>query len=138
MLLRIEDTDQNRFVPGAEAYILEALKWVGIEIDEGMGAGGPHAPYRQSERKPLYRDYAEALIANGKAYYAFDTTDELDAMRQTFESQGSAFQYNAITRTRLKNSLTLSADEVQAKLAAGEPYVIRLKVPAKEDRKSVV
>ncbi|MBO9639718.1 MAG: glutamate--tRNA ligase [Siphonobacter aquaeclarae] len=133
MLLRIEDTDQNRFVPGAEAYILEALKWVGIEIDEGMGAGGPHEPYRQSERKPLYRDYAEALIANGKAYYAFDTTDELDAMRQTFESQGSAFQYNAITRTRLKNSLTLPADEVQAKLAAGEPYVIRLKVPAKEE-----
>ncbi|MFT4031447.1 MAG: glutamate--tRNA ligase [Siphonobacter sp.] len=133
MILRVEDTDQNRFVPGAEAYILEALKWVGIEIDEGVGVGGPHEPYRQSERKSIYRDFAETLVTAGKAYYAFDTTEELDAMRQTFESQGSAFQYNAITRTRLKNSLTLPAQEVQEKLAAGEAHVIRLKVPAKEE-----
>ncbi|MFN8357828.1 MAG: glutamate--tRNA ligase [Spirosomataceae bacterium] len=133
MLLRIEDTDQNRFVPGAENYILESLQWAGIQIDEGVGVGGPHAPYRQSERKEMYRQYAEQLVASGKAYYAFDTSEELDAMRQQFESQGSAFQYNALTRTRLRNSLTMSADEVKAKLDAGEPCVIRLKVPAKEE-----
>ncbi|PQA60476.1 glutamate--tRNA ligase [Siphonobacter curvatus] len=133
MLLRIEDTDQNRFVPGAENYILEALAWVGITIDEGIGVGGPHEPYRQSERKHMYRDFAETLVATDKAYYAFDTPEELDEMRQTFEKQGSAFQYNSITRTRLKNSLTLPVEEVQAKIAAGEPYVIRLKVPAKEE-----
>ncbi len=133
MLLRIEDTDQNRFVPGAENYILEALAWVGITIDEGIGVGGPHEPYRQSERKHIYRDFAETLVATDKAYYAFDTPEELDEMRQTFEKQGSAFQYNSITRTRLKNSLTLPLEEVQAKIAAGEPYVIRLKVPAKEE-----
>ncbi|MDR6196220.1 glutamate--tRNA ligase [Siphonobacter sp. SORGH_AS_0500] len=133
MLLRIEDTDQNRFVPGAEDYILEALQWVGITIDEGVGVGGPHAPYRQSERMHMYRDFAETLIAADKAYYAFDTTEELDEMRQTFEKQGSTFQYNSITRTRLKNSLTLPAEEVQARIAAGEPHVIRLKVPAKEE-----
>ncbi|MFC0186138.1 glutamyl-tRNA synthetase [Pseudarcicella hirudinis] len=133
MLLRIEDTDQTRFVEGAENYILEALNWVGITIDEGQSVGGAHAPYRQSERKPIYMEYAKKLLDSGKAYYAFDTSEELDAMRQTFESQGSAFQYNAISRTRLKNSLTLSAEEVEAKLSAGEPYVIRLKVPAKEE-----
>lgn len=133
MLLRIEDTDQNRFVQGAEEYIQESLQWLGITIDEGVGVGGPHAPYRQSERSAIYQQYAQQLIDAGKAYYAFDTTDELDAMRQTFESQGSAFQYNAVTRTRLKNSLTLSAEDVQAKIAAGDPYVIRLKVPAKEE-----
>lgn len=133
MLLRIEDTDQNRFVQGAEEYILSSLQWLGIEIDEGVGVGGPHAPYRQSERSAIYQQYAQQLLNEGKAYYAFDTSEELDAMRQNFESQGSAFQYNALTRTRLKNSLTLSAEEVQAKLAAGEPYVIRLKVPAKEE-----
>lgn len=133
MLLRIEDTDQNRFVPGAEDYILEALRWVGIQIDEGVGAGGPHAPYRQSERKAMYRQYAEQLIAADKAYYAFDTSEELDAMRQQFEGQGSAFQYNALTRIRLNNSLTLSAEDTQAKLEAGVPYVVRLKVPAKEE-----
>ncbi len=133
MLLRIEDTDQTRFVEGAEDYIIEALKWVGITIDEGISVGGPHAPYRQSERKPIYMDYAMQLINSGKAYYAFDSSEELDAMRQTFESQGSAFQYNAATRSRLKNSLTFSEEETQAKIAAGEPYVIRLKVPAKEE-----
>jgi glutamyl-tRNA synthetase len=133
MLLRIEDTDQTRYVEGAENYIIEALSWVGITIDEGVGVGGPHTPYRQSERKPMYMEYAMKLINEGKAYYAFDTSEELDAMRQTLENQGSAFTYNAVTRTKLKNSLTLSTAETQAKIEAGEPYVIRLKVPAKEE-----
>ncbi|MCY7350570.1 MAG: glutamate--tRNA ligase [Cytophagaceae bacterium] len=133
MILRIEDTDQTRFVPGAEAYILEALKWVGIELDEGQGVGGPHEPYRQSERKAMYSQYAEQLVTAGKAYYAFDTSEQLDAMRQQLEGQGTAFQYNAITRLKLNNSLTLPQEGVTAKIAAGEPYVIRLKVPAKEE-----
>jgi len=133
MLLRIEDTDQTRFVEGAENYIIEALNWLGITIDEGIGVGGPHAPYRQSERKDIYKKYAQQLIDEDKAYYAFDTSEDLDAMRQAFEAQGSAFQYSAATRTRLKNSLTLSAEETKAKIEAGEPYVIRLKVPAKEE-----
>ncbi|MBC7891672.1 MAG: glutamate--tRNA ligase [Sphingobacteriaceae bacterium] len=133
MILRIEDTDQNRYVSGAEEYILEALKWVGIEIDEGQGVGGPHAPYRQSERKAMYRQYAERLVAEGKAYVAFDTPDELDAMRQSLESQGTAFTYNSITRLKLNNSLTLPQEGASAKIKNGEPYVIRLKVPAKEE-----
>ena len=133
MLLRIEDTDQTRYVEGAEEYILEALSWVGITIDEGVGVGGPHAPYRQSERKPMYMEYAMKLINEDKAYYAFDTSEELDAMRQALENQGSAFTYNAATRTKLNNSLTLSKAETKAKLDAGEPFVIRLKVPAKEE-----
>lgn len=133
MLLRLEDTDQNRFVPGAEAYILEALAWVGVQIDEGLGVGGPHGSYRQSERQEIYRQYAEKLIAGGQAYYAFDTPEALEAIRQAVEKQGSAFQYNAATRMRLQNALTLPADEVAARLAAGEPHVIRLRVPAKED-----
>ncbi len=133
MLLRIEDTDQARFVEGAEEYIIEALSWVGITIDEGVGVGGPHAPYRQSERKTIYMDYAMQLINSGKAYYAFDTSEELDAMRQTLESQGSAFQYNAATRTKLNNSLTLSEMETKAKIEEGVPYVIRFKVPSKEE-----
>lgn len=133
MLLRIEDTDQNRFVPGAENYIKEALQWVGIQIDEGVGVGGPHTPYRQSERKAMYRQYADQLVAEGKAYYAFDTSEALEAMRTQLEGAGTAFIYNAITRTRLSNSLTLSEAEVKARLDAEEPYVIRLKVPAKEE-----
>jgi glutamyl-tRNA synthetase len=133
MLLRIEDTDQTRFVSGAEEYIIEALSWVGITIDEGVGVGGPHEPYRQSERKEIYQKYAQQLLDEDKAYYAFDTSEELDAMRQTFESQGSAFQYNAITRLKLSNSLTLSPEDLKAKLDAGVPYVIRLKIPAKDE-----
>jgi glutamyl-tRNA synthetase len=133
MILRIEDTDQNRYVAGAEKYIQDALQWVGIEIDEGIGIGGSHSPYRQSERKEIYRQYAQQLVDEGKAYYAFDTSEELDAMRQQLESQGASFQYNAITRLRLSNSLTLSATEVQQKIEQGVPYVIRLKVPAKEE-----
>ncbi|NBB20233.1 glutamate--tRNA ligase [Runella sp. CRIBMP] len=134
MLLRIEDTDQNRYVPGAENYILEALKWVGIEIDEGQGVGGPHAPYRQSERKDMYRTYAEQLIAAGKAYYAFDTAEEIEAMRKRLEEAGAdAAQYNAITRLQMTNSLTLSAEEVQQRIANGDPYVVRIKIDPKQD-----
>ncbi len=134
MLLRIEDTDQNRYVPGAEAYILEALQWLGIEIDEGPEQGGPHAPYRQSERKPMYREYAERLVQEGKAYYAFDTTEELDAMRKRMEeAKVAAVQYNAITRQEMTNSLTLSAAETKARLENGDAYVIRMKIMPKED-----
>ena len=136
MILRIEDTDQNRFVPGAEEYILESLQWAGIEIDEGVSKGGPHAPYRQSERKPLYQKYAQQLIAEGNAYYAFDTEAELEAMRERLKHQHSSDQqYGSGTRMQMKNSLTLSASEVSQKINAGEQYVIRLKVPANEEIK---
>jgi glutamyl-tRNA synthetase len=128
MILRIEDTDQNRYVPGAEEYILKSLEWAGIKIDEGVGVGGPHAPYRQSERKPLYREYAMNLIEKGNAYYAFDTEEELDQLRK----QSSTFQYSSTSRMSLNNSLTRPQDEVAKKLASGDPYVIRLKVPANE------
>ena len=134
MILRIEDTDQTRFVPGAEEYILKSLEWVGIKIDEGAGKGGPHAPYRQSERKPLYRQYAQKLIDEGNAYYAFDTPQELEATREQLKAKGiSNFQYDSTTRVQMKNSLTLQAEEVKKKLEAGEAYVIRLKVPDKEE-----
>ncbi len=134
MLLRIEDTDQTRYVPGAEDYILEALKWVGIEIDEGQGVGGPHAPYRQSERKPMYRQYAEQLISEGKAYYAFDTAEELDEMRKALEeAKVDNMSYNAVTRMQMKNSITLPKEDVEARIANGDAYVIRLKVPLKEE-----
>ncbi len=132
-ILRIEDTDQTRFVEGAENYILDSLKWLGIMPDEGIGVGGPHAPYRQSERKELYKVYADELINSGKAYYAFDTSEELDAIRAVYESKGSAFQYNALTRVKLNNSLFMSAQQVHEIIASGTPYVIRLKVPAKAE-----
>lgn len=132
-LLRIEDTDQTRFVPGAEDYILESLAWLGIMPDEGVGIGGPHAPYRQSERKDLYKAYADELISTGKAYYAFDSAEELDAIRAVYESKGTAFQYNALTRVKLKNSLSMSPGAIEEALASGQPYVIRLKVPAKAE-----
>lgn len=132
MLLRIEDTDQTRYVPGAEDYIIEALHWVGIKIDEGQGVGGPEASYRQSERKAIYRQYAEQLIAEGKAYYAFDTAEEIEALRKRLEeAKADAAQYNAITRLQMKNSLTLSAEEVQQRLDSGTPYVIRVKIDPK-------
>ena len=134
MILRIEDTDQTRFVPGAEEYIIQSLAWAGIQIDEGVGKGGPHAPYRQSERKPIYLQYAQKLIDAGNAYYAFDTPQELENTREQLKAKGiSNFQYDSITRMQLKNSLTLQEDEVKKKLVAGEAYVIRLKVPAKEE-----
>ncbi len=134
MLLRIEDTDQTRYVPGAEEYILEALSWIGINIDEGQGVGGPDAPYRQSERKAIYRQYADQLLASGKAYYAFDTADELEEMRKKLEeAKVDNTSYNAVTRMQMKNSLTLPKEEVEARIAKGDPYVIRLKVPLKEE-----
>lgn len=138
MLLRIEDTDQSRFVPGAEDYILEALEWMGIEIDEGIVKGGknvgPHAPYRQSERKHMYREYAERLVQEGKAYYAFDTAEELEAMRRELEESNVATaQYNAVTRVKMQNSLTLTAEETQRRISAGDPYVIRIKLKPRDE-----
>ncbi|GEO03441.1 glutamate--tRNA ligase [Adhaeribacter aerolatus] len=134
MLLRIEDTDQNRFVPGAEDYIFQSLEWCGIKLDESPVHGGPHAPYRQSERKPMYMDYALKLVNDGHAYYAFDTAEELDAMRERLKAAKVATpQYNAITRNTMRNSLTLPEDEVKELLESGTPYVIRLKVPRKEE-----
>lgn len=133
-VLRIEDTDQNRFVEGAEAYIVEALDWFGITPDEGPVQGGDFGPYRQSERKSLYAGYAEQLIKDGKAYYAFDTSEEIEAMKARLsEARVVNPNYNAITRTQMKNSLTLSAEEVQQRLDSGEPYVIRFKMPKHDD-----
>ncbi|HLT07873.1 MAG TPA: glutamate--tRNA ligase [Cyclobacteriaceae bacterium] len=133
-LLRIEDTDQNRFVPGAEEYIKNSLEWLGIIADESPWVGGPHGPYRQSERKPMYAQYALDLIEKGHAYYAFDTAEELEAMRERLTAARVVSpQYNSITRTQMKNSLTLPEDEVKARLASGEPYVIRVKIPRKEE-----
>lgn len=136
-ILRIEDTDQNRYVPGAEEYIIESLKWCGIEPNEGVGFGdGPYAPYRQSERKPMYREYADRLLASGDAYIAFDTAEELDQMRESMNAQGVPNpQYNSISRQYMKNSISLPADEVEKRLAAGEPYVIRFKMPRNEEVK---
>lgn len=133
-LLRIEDTDQTRFVPGAEDYIIESLKWLGIMYDEGPGKEGESAPYRQSERKSMYRQFAMQLIESGHAYYAFDTPEELEQMRENMQKAGVASAaYNYITRNSMKNSLTLPADEVQKKLESGEPYVIRIKIPRNEE-----
>lgn len=132
-ILRIEDTDQTRFVKGAEEYIIESLKWCGIEPNEGIGFGdGQHAPYRQSDRKAMYKQYAMQLIAKDYAYYAFDTAEELDAMREQFKATNS-FSYNYVTRMAMKNSLTLPPEETNQKLASGEPYVIRIKIPRKEE-----
>ncbi len=132
-LLRIEDTDQTRFVPGAEEYIMESLKWCGIVVDEGIREGGPHAPYRQSERKALYRQYADRLVAGGYAYYAFDTPEELDRIRSNSEKQGLTFTYNAETRQNLRNSLSLSPEKVNSMIAGGESFVIRFKMPENEE-----
>lgn len=133
-ILRVEDTDQNRFVPGAEEYITEALEWCGMKFDESPKQGGPYGPYKQSERKASYREYADKLIASGHAYYAFDTTEELDEMRERLtKAKVAAPQYNAVTRESMKNSLTLSEDEVKRRLDDGESYVIRIKIPRKEE-----
>lgn len=131
-ILRIEDTDQARFVPGAEAYIIESLKWCGLTYDEGTDLGGPHAPYRQSERKEIYVQYAEQLVRSGSAYYAFDTPEVLDAARKKSESSGATFQYGNSTRMEFCNSLTLPAGETEERKAKGEPYVIRYLMPADE------
>lgn len=132
-ILRIEDTDSQRFVPGAEAYIVEALAWCGIEIDEGVSVGGPHAPYRQSERSAIYLKYAQELITNGYAYYAFDTSEELDAVRAEYESRGDTFSYNAKIRENMQTSLTMPAEEVRRRLNEENHWVVRFKMPASED-----
>lgn len=135
-ILRIEDTDQTRYVPGAEDYIIESLKWCGISPDEGQGFGGDYGPYRQSERKAMYRQYAMQLIENGNAYYAFDTAEDLERVRQMAKDAGSPnWQYNHVTRNSMKNSLTLSSAEVQKRIDAGEPYVIRIKLNRNEEVK---
>jgi glutamyl-tRNA synthetase len=135
-LLRIEDTDANRFVEGAEEYIIESLKWCGVTPNEGVGFGdGRFAPYRQSERKEMYGKYAVQLVESGHAYYAFDTTEELDAERKKAEAAGGAFLYNAASRNSLKNSLSLSQQEVHEKISAAEHSVIRLKTPENEEIK---
>ena len=129
-IIRIEDTDQTRFVPGAQDYILDALDWCGIMPTEGPGIGGDHGPYIQSERREMYRPYAEKLVAEDNAYYAFDTSEELDQMRSQAKEMGMPnWQYNSVTRGSMKNSLTLPADEVSKRIEAGEPYVIRMKMP---------
>lgn len=134
MILRIEDTDQSRYVPGAEEYIIKSLEWAGIQIDEGVGKGGPHAPYRQSERKEIYKQYAQKLVDEGNAYYAFDTEAELELMRDRLKAQGDPNQqYGSSSRLQMKNSLTLSEAETLQKLNADEPHVIRFKIPVNQE-----
>ena len=130
--LRIEDTDQTRFVPGAEAYIFEALEWLGIAPEETVGKNEKFGPYRQSERKAMYQQYADQLINSGWAYYAFDTAESLDAMRKEAEANGNTFIYNHSVREQLDNSLTVSREKVAERIAAGEHYVIRFKTPVNE------
>ncbi|NRT13105.1 glutamate--tRNA ligase [Flavobacterium sp. 14A] len=130
--LRIEDTDQNRFVPGAESYIMEALEWLGIAPDETIGKNEKFGPYRQSERKHLYKDYADQLIKSGWAYYAFDTAEALDELRKTDEEQGKTFIYNHTIREKLDTSLALSTEETANRIEKGDHYVIRFKTPVDE------
>lgn len=130
--LRIEDTDQNRFVPGAEEYIVEALNWLGIPFDEGVGKNEKFGPYRQSERKEMYQQYAQQLIDSGWAYYAFDTAEALDELRKTLEADGKTFIYNHANRGTLDNSLNITAEETQQRIANGAEYVIRFKTPVGE------
>jgi len=133
-IIRIEDTDQKRFVEGAQEYIMDALSWCGIVPDEGPGIGGNYGPYVQSERNAIYREYAEQLVAADKAYYAFDTPEELDAVREQAKQMGMPnWQYNGVTRVSLKNSLTLPADEVKRRMDAGEEYIVRMKMPRNHD-----
>ncbi len=128
-ILRIEDTDQTRYVKGAEEYIIESLKWCGLEFDEDPVQGGNYGPYRQSERKDQYREFADLLLEKGHAYYAFDTSEELDLARKEAESEGRTFSYDTHTRLSMKNSLSLSGEEVENLLKNGAPYVIRFKMP---------
>ena len=129
LILRIEDTDSQRFVPGAEAYIIEALTWLGIHFDEGVGFGGNYGPYRQSERREIYKKYVDQLLEAGHAYIAFDTPQELEAKRKEIPN----FQYDASTRLQMRNSLTLSAEETRALMDAGNQYVVRVKIEPNED-----
>ncbi len=132
-ILRIEDTDQFRYVKGAEKYIMESLKWCGMEPDEGPEAGGPHTPYRQSERKHIYREYAMKLVASNQAYYAFDTPEELDALRKKYEEEKRTFTYDATVRENLRNSLSLQQKEVERLIEEGHPYVIRFRFPENKE-----
>lgn len=129
LIFRIEDTDSTRFVPGAEEYIIESFKWLGIQFDEGVSLGGDYGPYRQSERKDIYKKYVQMLLDNGKAYIAFDTPEELDAKR----SENENFQYDASTRMQMRNSLSMSSDEVAALIAAGHQYVVRFRIDPGRD-----
>jgi glutamyl-tRNA synthetase len=132
-ILRIEDTDQGRFVEGAEEYIMESLKWCGIVVDEGINEGGKSGPYRQSDRKAIYRQYADMLVEKGDAYYAFDTQEQLDMLRTDAEKSGNTFIYNAAIRGKLQNSLSMEASLWKGKLENGDPFVIRYKMPADEE-----
>ena len=123
-VFRIEDTDSNRFVPGAEEYIIESFRWLGLTFDEGVGLGGEYGPYRQSERRHIYKKYVDELLENGKAYIAFDTPEELEAKRNEITN----FQYDASTRQLMRNSLTMSKEECEKRIAEGEQYVVRFKV----------
>ncbi len=134
-LLRIEDTDSQRFVPGAEEYINESLRWCGIRIDEGVVEGGKHAPYRQSERKAIYKQYADQLVASGNAYIAFDTPESLDELRKSADAKGEVFTYNFQIRNQMQTSLVLSQDEVQSRISKGDQWVIRFKMPENEEVK---
>ena len=129
LVFRIEDTDSSRFVPGAEEYILESFRWLGIKFDEGVSFGGGHGPYRQSERRDIYKKYVERLLESGKAYYAFDSAEELEKKRQETKN----FQYDAHTRLEMQNSLTLSPEEVSERVARGDQYVVRFKVEPGEE-----
>ena len=129
LILRIEDTDSQRFVPGAEAYIIEALTWLGIRFDEGVGFGGNYGPYRQSERREIYKKYVDQLLESGHAYIAFDTPEELEAKRKAIPN----FQYDASTRAQMRNSLTLSPEETKALMDSGHKYVVRVKIEPNED-----
>ena len=131
-ILRIEDTDQNRYVEGAEQYIIDSLNWCGIPFDEGIGKDGGYGPYRQSERKSIYKEYADELIKNGKAYYAFDTSESLDGHRKNHEEKGKTFIYNWHNRLKLDNSLSLMPEEIQQMLDNGDEYVIRFLTPPDE------
>ena len=128
-IFRIEDTDSNRFVPGAEEYIIESFKWLGIHFDEGVSFGGEHGPYRQSERRDIYKKYVQQLLDAGKAYIAFDTPEELDAKRAEIQN----FQYDASTRLMMRNSLSLSKEEVKSLIDSGHQYVVRFKIEPGED-----
>jgi glutamyl-tRNA synthetase len=134
LILRIEDTDQNRYVPGAEEYIMHSLAWCGIRFDEGIAEGGPHAPYRQSERTTIYREQVDFLLKKGAAYYAFDTPEELEQARNEWPGKkGGQFQYDFRTRREMKNSLTLPEDEVRRRISSGEHYVVRILIPENEE-----
>jgi len=132
-ILRIEDTDQTRYVEGAEEYIIEALDWCGIKFDEGVREGGNYGPYRQSERKDIYLQYAELLVEKGDAYYAFDTREELERLRREYETKKKTFTYNGFVRNQLKNSLSLPEHDWKEMLNRGEPYVIRYRMPLDEE-----